>query len=202
MTRKRCAIYCRVSTKEQSNDRQEVELKEFAERSNYEVVGVYTDVISGATSKRPGRDQVIRLVKQRHIDVVLCHELTRWGRDWIDIVSTVTDVLERGVSFECLNDTSFYANTAEAQIRLGMLATVANAERKRIQERVKSGVRNAQAKGIHCGRPKGTTGKLYGQNYAPLRGRIKNLRRNGVSIRQIAKQCGCSTTTVQAILKA
>lgn len=202
MTRLRCAIYCRVSTDEQSTDRQENELKQFATRQDYEVVEIHADVISGASTKRKGRDKVIELVRKREVDVVLVSELSRWGRSMQDLIATTNEMHSKGVSLVCLNGMSFDLNRPDHILMRDMLAAFAQFERNLIRERVISGVRNAQSKGKHCGRPKQTTGKLYGQNYAPLRGRIKNLRRNGVSIRQIAKQCGCSTTTVQAILKA
>ena len=44
----RAALYCRVSTDDQSCDRQEWELLESAQRAGFEVVGVWKEVASGA----------------------------------------------------------------------------------------------------------------------------------------------------------
>lgn len=41
--RRRVAIYCRVSTSDQDCDRQERDLKEYADRANFEVVGVFKE---------------------------------------------------------------------------------------------------------------------------------------------------------------
>jgi len=52
------AIYCRVSTSDQDNVRQERDLKEYAERAGYEVVAVFRETLSGirkAKGKRPLR---------------------------------------------------------------------------------------------------------------------------------------------------
>jgi putative DNA-invertase from lambdoid prophage Rac len=44
----RAVIYCRVSTGEQNCDRQERDLREFAERAGYEVVELFKETASGA----------------------------------------------------------------------------------------------------------------------------------------------------------
>lgn len=49
---KRVAIYTRVSTDEQKNDLQLLDLKEYAARRDYEIYAVYEDVISGAATER------------------------------------------------------------------------------------------------------------------------------------------------------
>ena len=54
--RRQVAIYCRVSTSDQDNVRQERDLKEYAERAGYEVVAVFRETLSGirkAKGKRP-----------------------------------------------------------------------------------------------------------------------------------------------------
>jgi DNA invertase Pin-like site-specific DNA recombinase len=48
----RVAIYCRVSTDEQSCDRQERDLVSYAQLSGFEVVAVYKETASGAQSDR------------------------------------------------------------------------------------------------------------------------------------------------------
>jgi DNA invertase Pin-like site-specific DNA recombinase len=54
--RRRVAIYCRVSTSDQDNDRQERDLREYAERAGFEVVGGFKETLSGvrgAKGKQP-----------------------------------------------------------------------------------------------------------------------------------------------------
>ena len=43
----RVAVYCRVSTSDQSCARQERDLLAFATRSGYEVVGVFKEMVPG-----------------------------------------------------------------------------------------------------------------------------------------------------------
>ncbi|WP_258873630.1 recombinase family protein [Klebsiella pneumoniae] len=46
----RAAIYCRVSTADQSCERQEFDLRAFAGRAGYDVVGIFKETGSGTTA--------------------------------------------------------------------------------------------------------------------------------------------------------
>ncbi len=67
----RAALYCRVSTADQSCARQERDLRAFAARAGYEVVGVFKETASGAKLDRAERRKVMALVQARQIDMVL-----------------------------------------------------------------------------------------------------------------------------------
>jgi len=85
----RAALYCRVSTADQSCDRQERDLRAFAKRSGFEIVGVYKEKASGAKTDRIERKKVMALAQAREIDAILVTELSRWGRSTIDLVQTL-----------------------------------------------------------------------------------------------------------------
>ena len=67
----RAALYCRVSTADQSCARQERDLAGFAARAGYEVVGVYKETASGVRHDRAERRKVMALAQRREIDAVL-----------------------------------------------------------------------------------------------------------------------------------
>jgi predicted site-specific integrase-resolvase len=52
---KRAAIYTRVSCGDQHPETQLYDLRELAKQRRFEVVREYSDIVSGAKSKRPGR---------------------------------------------------------------------------------------------------------------------------------------------------
>ena len=80
----RAALYCRVSTRDQTCARQEADLLAFADKAGYSVIGVWKETASGAKSDRVARKAVLALAQARDIDAVLVTELTRWGRlHWI-----------------------------------------------------------------------------------------------------------------------
>jgi putative DNA-invertase from lambdoid prophage Rac len=68
------ALYCRVSTADQTCARQERDLRAFAKKAGYKVVGVWKGIASGA------KQEVLALAQVRKVDVILVTELTRWGR--------------------------------------------------------------------------------------------------------------------------
>lgn len=72
---RRVVIYCRVSTSDQDNDRQERDLRAHAERAGFEVVAVFKETLSGirkAKCKQPlERKQAMALAQAWKIDAVL-----------------------------------------------------------------------------------------------------------------------------------
>jgi len=75
----RAAIYCRVSTADQSCERQERDLTAFAVRAGYEVAGIYKETASGIRLDRTERRKVLAMVQRHEIDAVLVTELSRWA---------------------------------------------------------------------------------------------------------------------------
>ena len=88
----RVAIYCRVSTADQSCARQARDLRAFAKRANYDVIGVFKETGSGAKLDRTERKKIMALAQRREIDAVVVTELSRWGRSTIDLLNTLRDL--------------------------------------------------------------------------------------------------------------
>lgn len=196
---KRAAIYCRVSTTDQRCERQELDLLAYADRAGLEVVGVFKKTVSGAktsSADRPERAKVLNLSRQRHIEVILVIELTRWGRSTGDLVTTFNDLQAWGVSLIAQTGLQLDMSTAQGKLIATLMATLAEFERDLMRERIRSGVQAAKARGVPIGRQKG---------YMPVQRRkgaqILAMRNAKYSIRQIAAELGISTGTVQRVLK-
>lgn len=100
---RRVAIYCRVSTSDQDNDRQERDLREYAERAGFEIADVFKETLSGIRNAKKGkqpveRRRVIDLAQRREIDAVLVTEMTRWGRSTQDLMDTLGQLASWDVS--------------------------------------------------------------------------------------------------------
>jgi len=95
---KRAVIYARVSTSDQSCERQIADLTDFATRAGYEVLDVHKETISGTKTKRQARNQVMALAQARKIDAVLVTELSRWGRSTQDLLDTLNQLAAWNVS--------------------------------------------------------------------------------------------------------
>lgn len=193
----RVALYCRVSTADQSCERQERDLTAFAQRAGYEVVGIYKETGSGARIDRVERRKVIALAQRREIDAVLVTELSRWGRSTVDLLHTLEDLQAWRVSVIALNGLAFDLSTAAGRMMATVIAGVAQFERELIQERIKSGMAAAKARGRKLGRQPGQRPK---SNLLAAKV-IRMVEEEKLSYRIVAKRLDLSKNTVLEIMK-
>ena len=187
------AIYCRVSTADQSCARQEPDLAAFAERARYEVVAIYKETASGV---RAEWRKVMALVQRREIDAVLATELSRWGRSTTDLLATLRELEARRVSLVALNGMAFDLSTPHGRMMATVLAGIAAFERELVQERIRSGIAAAKSRGKKLGRRPGQRPKS--DRLAP---NALTLVAQGWSYRLIAHEVGLSKNTVAGIVK-
>lgn len=192
----RAAIYCRVSTADQSCERQQRDLTAYADRAGYEVVGIFTETGSGAKLDRAERKRVIALAQRREIDIVLVTELSRWGRSTLDLLNTLKDLEARGVSVIALSGMTFDLATSHGRMLATIIAGIAEFERELIQERIRSGLALAKARGKLLGRQSGHRPKS--DRMAP---KVLALVAEGRSYRWIARDLSLSKNTVNDIVK-
>ncbi|MDP8950558.1 MAG: recombinase family protein, partial [Actinomycetota bacterium] len=140
--RRRVAIYCRVSTSDQDNDRQERDRKEYADRAGYEVVGVFRETLSGirkAKGKEPvERQKVMALAQAREIDAVVVTEMTRWGRSTQDLMDTLGQLASWDVSLIAQTGLTFDLSTPQGKLITNLMASLAEFEHDLLRERVRS----------------------------------------------------------------
>ncbi len=192
----RAALYCRVSTADQSCARQERDLAAFAARAGYEVVGTYKEIASGMKLDRAERKRVLALAQRREIDAVLVTELSRWGRSTTDLLATLTELEARRVSLVALNGMAFDLTTPHGRMMATLLAGIAEFERELIQERIRSGIAAAKARGKRLGRQPGQRPKS--DRLAP---KVLALVAQGRSYRLVGREVGLSKNTVAGIVK-
>jgi len=206
----RAVVYCRVSTDDQSCERQQRDLEAFASRAGYEIVGVFHENASGADDARPERRKVIELARGRKVDAVLVTELSRWGRSTVDLVNTLDDLHSWGVSVIAQTGLSFDLATPGGKLMRTLMAGLAEFERDLVRERVKSGMSAAQAKIARDGHfitragvKRASVGRPAGRSASTDRkaAKVHAFRAEGLSIRKIARAVGMSAQTVQTILK-
>jgi putative DNA-invertase from lambdoid prophage Rac len=189
----RVAIYARVSTSDQSCERQLLELQDYARRNqDFEIVGTFKETGSGAKNDRVERKKILELARHRKLDLVLVSELSRWGRSTPDLRGTVERLAECGVALRALNGPDLDISTAQGKLMLNLLASISEFERDLLRERIKSGVAHARARGTKSGR-------AIGRPPSSKIGTAKKLLNNGNSIRAIAAELGISKTTVMKI---
>lgn len=154
----RAAIYTRVSTSGQSTQRQCRALRAYANSRGWTVVREVQETASGAAQKRPLRQEVLQLARERAIDAILVQSLDRWGRSVQDLVLTMAELEALGVVFVVPGHIDM--STPMGRMLAHFLGAVAEFERELVRERVRSGLDNARAKGKRLGRPPAAPSKI------------------------------------------
>lgn len=202
----KAAIFCRVSTIDQSYDRQVNDLTKIANKFSFDVVEVITEKISGAKSndERLGVQQLIEGAKQGKYQKVLVTEVSRLGRSTLETLKLVEELHSYGVSIylqdlntETLNEKG--EMNMQTEMMLHMLSLFSKNERRNTIERIRSGMAEAKANGVHCGRHKGTeeSEEEFLAKYPKV---IDGLKR-GLSVRECVKLFDVSLGTVAKIRK-
>lgn len=195
-------IFARVSTNVQDYDRQVNELTVLAKSNGWSVEAVFAEKISGAkaNTERTELLNMISYVESNHINKVLVTELSRLGRDTLQVLEVIQMLNEKGISLYIQNYnietlTKDGKVNAMSQFLITILAEVARMERKTIRERVESGYKNYRANGGRVGRKIGykKAEETIREQYTE---EIKLLKK-GYSLRNISKITGTSINTIR-----
>jgi putative DNA-invertase from lambdoid prophage Rac len=150
----RCAIYLRVSTRDQRYLQQFRELRAACEARGWRIVRVYREKRSGAAGvDRPQWRALCREASLRRFGAVAAWALDRLGRSALDILTAVERFEARGVRLFVLRD-AIETGGAAGRLIITVLAGVAQLERDMISERTRMGLRAARSRGAQLGRPR------------------------------------------------
>ena len=198
----RICIFARVSTNVQDYERQVNELTVLAQRNGWSVEAVFCEKISGAkkNADRKELSRMVEYVQEHHINKVAVTELSRLGRDTLQVLEVIEQFNKLGISLFIQNygiETLTESGEVNpmSQFLVTILAEVARMERKQIRERVESGYKNYRANGGKVGRKEG-----YRKSEADMREQYAEeirLLRKGISLRNISKITHTSVNTIR-----
>lgn len=202
-----CYIYARVSSigDRQNTERQVKNLTEFAATSGYEVKGIYEEHISGARTNKERKvlTDCLTDARENGIDIILFSELSRCGRAIWEVLETIKFCADNGINlyFQKEGLTLFKDGKVDSimAIYISCLGFCAEKERENIYFRLSQGRELAKAKGVKMGRKVGSV-KSRDQKEKEYAKVIKLLRK-GESMRNVAKLCDVSLSSVQRIKK-
>lgn len=171
--KKRCAIYCRVSTEEQATmgyslDEQERLLSEACISLGYEVVDIYCDRgISGKNiTGRPEMKRMLKEARENKFDVVLCWKVNRLARNLLDLLEMVNLLEKYNVGIKSYSE-PFETETPQGKLLFHMMAAVGEFERGTISQNVKMGLLARAREGKWNG------GAVLGYDIVKTEGEIK-----------------------------
>ena len=204
----RAVIYARVSStgERQSTSRQVADLTNYASLNGIEVVEVYEEHISGAkrNEERAVLTECIYYAIANSVDVVLFSELSRCGRAVWEVLDTIRTLKDNGINayFQKEGLSLFSADGKEnpyLAVMVSVLGVCAQMERENITYRLNSGRAKYIADGGKLGRKVGSvkTKERKQEEYSKV---IRSLKQ-GKSIRDTAKICEVSISTVQRVKK-
>ena len=146
-SRSRLIGYARVSTNGQELQLQLDALK----KAGVAKADVFTDKASGSKAARPGLEKCLQQLTPG--DTLLVWRLDRLGRSIRHLIDLVEDLRQRGVGFKSICDGAIDTTTASGELIFNVFASLAQFERRLIQERTKAGLTAARARGRNGGRP-------------------------------------------------
>ena len=201
-------ILARVSTDKQEYCRQVNELKSFCQKMDWEIVGTFTNKISGAESLENRKEliEMIEFVRSNDVQRVVCLEISRLGRNTLEALRVIQILNENKVSLYIKNYSLETLNSDRsinpvASLICTILLEIASMERLTIRERMNSGraqyIEKCRREGIKMGRPSSYKKDLesYKQQYQK---EIVMLKK-GISLRNIAALTGTSVNTIRKV---
>jgi DNA invertase Pin-like site-specific DNA recombinase len=189
---KKVALYCRVSTGNQSTglEAQVRALRDYCTRNNIADYVIYEDENqSGVKQSRPALDRMMKDVRDGFVGKVIVYSFSRYARSVTHLLRALEEFKKIEVGFVSITE-SIDTNTPLGSAVFTILGAVAQLERDLIAERVRNGLANAKAKGVHIGRVKQRDSDL-----------IRKLRASGMTFREVARIAKCSTAAVSAEMK-
>ncbi|WP_436888057.1 recombinase family protein [Mammaliicoccus sciuri] len=191
----RVAIYCRVSTLEQSReghsiDEQRKRLKAFCEVQDWKIHDEYIDPgYSGGNTSRPGLDKLMKDLE--NIDLILVYKLDRLTRSVKDLMNLLEIFEQNNVSFRSATEV-FDTTNAFGKLFITLVGAMAEWERTTIAERTKMGRQAATQKGIYTTTPPfyydKVDGKLVPNEKREIAEYIIRRALDGISIRGITEE--------------
>jgi len=209
----KAVIYTRTSslTDRQNNDRQVSDLTNYANTNGIDVVKTFNEKISGSAKNadRAILTECLEYAEANHIDIILCSELSRFGRAIWEVLEAVKYCVDRKINvFFQKENLHILKDDGEVDgimaIYISCLSFCAEKERENIKFRLNSGRNLAIERGVKMGRKVGSI-KTPEQKANEYRDVIKCLRK-GYSVAStyaICKEKGvkCSISTIKRIKK-
>lgn len=190
--------YIRVSSDKQTVENQRFEIVNFCNTEGLTVDGWIEETVSG-TKDYEKRELGDLLEKVKKGDLIVCSELSRLGRSLFMIMEILNQCMNKECRVWTIKDGYRLGDDIQSKVLAFAFGLSAEIERNLISQRTREALARKKAEGVILGRPKGRKScrvKLSGKEEY-----IKELRRQGVSISEIARIYKVNRNTVSTFIK-
>jgi putative DNA-invertase from lambdoid prophage Rac len=190
--------YIRVSTDQQTVENQKFEILKFADQKKIHVGKWIEETISG-TKKYQDRKLGKLLQSLKKEDILIVSELSRLGRNLMEVMSILHDCMEREIKVYAIKEGYELGNNINSKVLAFAFGLSAEIERNLISQRTKEALARIKSEGKTLGRPRGslsTQTKLTGKEEE-----IKELLSKKVAVSTIGRILGVHRLTVDSFIK-
>ncbi|MBQ9731900.1 MAG: master DNA invertase Mpi family serine-type recombinase [Alphaproteobacteria bacterium] len=188
--------YCRISTSHQTVLNQRHEIQTFADKNNIKIDKWVDEVIS--SRKHLDERKLGKILKKlKKGDILIASELSRLGRNLLEVMGILQQCLEKDCQIWTLKENYRLGADIQSKVLAFAFGLASEIERQLISERTKNSLQRLKDEGKHLGRP-------YGFSYKKLQRRhdkIKELLDKNVSKSEIARLMGCTWQTLHRYIK-
>jgi putative DNA-invertase from lambdoid prophage Rac len=145
------AIYCRVSTEDQTNENQKLPLIQYCSRMNWEYE--LFEEVESSRKTRPIQWELYNRLLRKEFDGLVIYKFDRWARSTQELVGHMEALINKGILIYSYQE-NLDLSTSMGKAMLTIISAFAQLERDIIRERTLSGLRRARAQGKVLGRPR------------------------------------------------
>ena len=160
---RRVAIYGRVSTEHEAQlsafENQQAWYEGVArQHEEWAIVERYYDegITGTAAKKRPAFMRMLADARQGKFDLIVTREVCRFARNTVDTLTVTRELSKLGIEVYFIQD-NIWTMDGDGELRLTIMATLAQEESRKISERVRAGQKISREKGVLYG-----TGNILG----------------------------------------
>jgi putative DNA-invertase from lambdoid prophage Rac len=189
--------YIRVSSDKQTVENQRFEILKYASEKKLHIDQWIEETVSGAKRKEDRKLGEL-LLKMKAEDVLIVSELSRLGRNLMEVMSILHDCMEKDVKVFTLKEKYELGNNINSKVLAFAFSLSAEIERSLISQRTKEALARKKSEGKKLGRPKGSLSKetkLTGKER-----QIDELLKNKVSVSAIGRILGINRLTVRKFI--
>ena len=190
--------YIRISTDKQTTENQRFEIQNFTDKRQI-FINEWVDETISSTKKLEIRKFGALLQRMQKGDVLIVSELSRLGRNLMQIMKILHDCMEKDVMVYTVKENYELGNNINSKVLAFAFGLSAEIERNLISQRTKEARARRKAEGQILGRPKGSKSQM--RKLTGKEDDIKSLMNKKISYSAIGRILGVHRLTVSSFVR-